>query len=192
MYNFLIAGSQNSRSSITSVLRMLLMGLLAAPWSLAIRAQSSCKTVLDADDKKDATPYHAYVTRTTQMPGAKSESNEAIFVGGVSYIQIKGVWKKSPYTAEQQHQKKLENRKNAKEISCKYLRDEPVSGELAHVYAAHTENEDVKSDATIWVSAVRGLILRNEQDLDVGGAGGKSHMSIRYDYAHVNPPPGVR
>ncbi len=191
MYTCSNARTQQSRNSVWRTARLLVIGVLAMPWGLVLHAQLSCKTVLDGDDKKDATPYHAYVTRTSQLAGGKSESSEAIFVGGVSYIQMKGVWKKSPFTAEQQRQQKLENRKNAKVISCKFLRDEPVNGELAHVYAVHAENDDIKSDATMWVSVSRGLILRNEQDLDMGDDT-KSHMSIRYDYANVSPPAGAR
>ena len=172
--------------------RVLLMGLLTVAFGLAAHAQTSCKTVFDADDKKDATPYHAYFTQTTHLQGVKSQSSEAIFVGGVAYFQIEGVWKKSHLTAQQQHQQKLENRKNAKVISCKYLRDEFVNRELAHVYAVHTEDEDIKSDATIWVSVGRGLILRNEQDTDVREISDKSHLSILYDYSNVSPPAGVR
>lgn len=43
----------------------------------------------------------------------------------------------------------------------------------------------------IGVAKGSGLILRTEEDLDTGG-GGKHHISIRYEYANVRAPAGVR
>jgi len=173
---------------VVRVLRSIELLLIAFALGLTLHAQSSCKTVFDADDRKDATPYHAYVTRTMQIRGSKSESSEAIFVGGVAYIQVKGTWKRSLHTAEQQRKQKLEDRQNSHNVACKYLRDETVNGEMAHVFAVHTENDVAKSNATIWVSMSRGLLIRNEQDIDVGGAGGTSHVSTRYEYSNIVPP----
>jgi hypothetical protein len=80
------------------------------------------------------------------------------------------------------------NRKNAKNLSCHFVRDEAVNGEGAALYSTHEESEHGKSDNQIWVSKSKGLILRQETDLDTGGVNGKSHSSFRYEYSNVQAP----
>lgn len=70
-----------------------------------------------------------------------------------------------------------------------YMTDR-ASGPAA-VYTAHTENEGVVGDSRIWVAGGTGLPVRQEEDLDTG-LGDKRHMSLRYDYADVHAPAGVR
>jgi len=165
---------------------MLLLCLSALGGAARAQAQGDCKAVYDADDKMLATNHHAFATHASA--GGKSETTEAAMIGGVSYVQIKGVWRKSPLTLEQLREQKAENRKNAKVVSCRYLRDEVVEGETARVFSAHSETEDEKSDVTVWISRNRGLPLRQEQDVDLGDAGGKTHYSVRYDYNNVSAP----
>ena len=87
-------------------------------------------------------------------------------------------------------QQEIENRKNAKNISCHLLREDSVNGEPAQVFSAHDETEDGKTDATIWISKSRGLPLRKEEDIDTGGdPSGKTHFSTRYDYSNTSVPP---
>jgi hypothetical protein len=62
-----------------------------------------------------------------------------------------------------------------------------VNGEAAALYMAHSENDDVKSDAQTWISKSKGLPLRTEEDIDTGG-GDKRHMSIRYEYGNIQAP----
>jgi hypothetical protein len=47
-------------------------------------------------------------------------------------------------------------------------------------------------DTTVWISKSKGLPLRADIDIDVGGSMGKSHKSIRFDYVNVHPPAGVQ
>jgi hypothetical protein len=165
---------------------LLVVVFAAAPGA---RAQGDCKTVFDADDKMLTTDHRTILTRTGAIHGGKAETNESVMVGGVSYIQVKGAWRKSPMTLAELREQKTENRKNAKSVSCHYLRDESVDGQAARVFAAHSETEDDKSDVTVWISKDRGLPLRQEQDMDVGGAAGKMHYSIRFEYTNVSAPP---
>ena len=65
-----------------------------------------------------------------------------------------------------------------------------MNGEPAAVYNIQAENEDSKSEGTVWLSKSRGLPLREEMDLD--NSPGKMHYSVRYDYANVRPPEGVK
>jgi len=150
----------------------------------------ACKFVFDASDKLNTTPWHMYLTelRGTSKSG-KPETSETIFVSGIRYIQFRGQWKQSPITVPQMRDQEAENRNNAKNQSCHFVKDDTVNGEAASVHFAHYESEDAKSDGQVWISKRSGLILRNELDIDSGG--GKSdlnHYSIRYDYSNVNPP----
>jgi hypothetical protein len=151
----------------------------------------SCKPVLDAMRKQLATPTHSYVTEVAKFRGNKPVSSESIHTGSVSYIQVNGKWRRSPITVEDLRKQQEENLRTAKSMACRYLRDEAVSGEAAAVYRSQAENQDVKSDSTVWVSKRTGLPLRSENDLDTGDAD-QQHLSIRYDYANVQPPTGVK
>ena len=164
------------------------LGLLLLLWGMprVARAQSECKAAFEANDKLLTTPHHGFITRSAVSKADKPELMENIFVGGVYYVQIRAKWVKSPMTAEQMKQQQEENRKNAKNVSCKHVRDEPVNGEAAAVYKVHSETEDAKSDSLIWISNAKGLILREDEDLDAGGD--KMHMVTRFEYSNVTAP----
>ena len=152
------------------------------------RAQGECKILYDATDKLSDVPNHGYATQTHGPKSAPiTSTTESIWINGVIYIQMKGAWKKSGMTVADMRAQEAENRKNAKNTSCKYLRDESVNGEAAAVYSAHSETEGVKSDATVWISKSKGLILRQEDDMDMGDPD-KMHISIRYEYGGVKAP----
>jgi hypothetical protein len=89
-------------------------------------------------------------------------------------------------TTQQMLEQEKENREHGT-ATCQYLRQESVNGAAAAVYAVHSENEDVKSDGTLWISG-KGLPLREEVDTDVGDPA-KTHHSIRYEYGNVQAPP---
>lgn len=155
-------------------------------------ADAACKPVVDAMTKQIGTPTHIYMTDVAQFRGGKPESHEAIHTGSAIYIQVKGQWRRSAMSIQDLQKQREEAESKAKSMSCRYLRDEPVNGEAAAVYHAQSDIEDVKSDSTLWVSKRTGLPLRTEDDSDVGGKMGKRHLSIRYDYANVQPPAGVK
>lgn len=146
-----------------------------------------CKVLFSALDKTIITPSHSYVTQTDSGKGAP-ENGEQIFAGGTRYIKLNGKWMKSPLTTQELQEQDRQNRQNAKEYSCRYVRDESVQGESASVYHTHNKTEDFASDAQIWISKSRGLILRAEEDMDTGGEGGKRHLSTRYEYGNVQAP----
>jgi len=175
--------------SNTNVLRTVLLaiGLSAA----ANAADDACKVLFDADRKMIVTAHHSYQTQVS--PGHKDpKSSEAIFMGGLKgavYILVSGKWQRSGWGPEDSLKQKEENIRNTK-ASCRYVRDETVSGEAAAVYTIHTESEDVKSDGTIWIGKSRGVPLREE--LDSGVSPGKSRITVRYDYSNVRAPDGVK
>ncbi len=79
-----------------------------------------------------------------------------------------------------------------KTMTCRLVRDEAVNGEAAALYTAHQQNPDVKSDSQIWISKSKGVPLKLEMDMDVGGAAGKSHRTMRYEYTNVQAPAGLK
>lgn len=150
------------------------------------RAQAECKPLNDAVDKLNSVPHHAY---STQKTDGKDRISETILVGDVIYVNTNGKWVKSPMTPQDLRDQEKENRKDSTQMSCKHERDESVSGEPAELYSTHNKNGDIEYSARIWLSKRTGLILREEEDIDTGGgASGKSHHSIRYDYSNVSAP----
>ena len=166
---------------------------LGASTSLAAETRSfavsvvdpACKPVLDATHKTLDTPNHMYTDRLGA--NAKKMTGEMITINGDRYLMMNGKWTKSRMTVAATKEQEEENIKNAKVLSCKRTGDDMVGGEAATVYTEHTENEDTKSDGKIWVSKSRGLILKEEIDLDTGDSS-KEHMTLRYEYANVKAP----
>ena len=150
---------------------------------------SGCKLMFDALDKLTSTPNHFYATETG---GAKNKptNSEGILASGIRYIKVDGKWMKSPMSSQEVREQEQKNRQDVKNnYSCRYMRDEFLHGESAAVFSAHQKNGDFTTDAQIWISKSKGLVLREEEDMDVGGgASGKSHLSIRYEYSNVQAP----
>lgn len=69
------------------------------------------------------------------------------------------------------------------------MRDEALNGQMMTIYSVRSETEDSKEDGQIWLSKSSGVPLKEELDIDVGGgAMGKTHKSIRYEYNNVHAP----
>jgi len=155
-----------------------------------LAAQDNCQPTYDAMNKVMTTPTHIYGTMTA-VPnnGDKPITTETIYTGGSAYVKVGGKWTRSSMTPQQVMKREEENRKNSK-TTCRYLKDESVSGETAAVYSTHSENSemDVKSDGQIWISKGRGLPLREEMDIGMGRESSKHHHSVRYEYGNVQPP----
>jgi len=151
--------------------------MFAVPFACS---QAECKAFFDASDKLMTIPHHTYVNHAEGKGTARV--SESIFVNGASYVKIQSKWVKSLMNVQAMHEQELENRKNNK-VSCKHVRDEAVNGEAATVVTVHSESEDGKEDATIWISKSNGLLLRQEIDL-----GPEDHISMRYEYTNVTAP----
>jgi hypothetical protein len=143
-----------------------------------LAAQDDCKLVLDAMTKLFDTPAHAYVTMN--MSG-KPQTGESIYAGGLVYAKYGGKWSAGTTTKEMKEIAE-KNRRNNK-LTCRYLKDEPVNGEMAAVYSVHEVAPRSTSDSQNWISKAKGLPLRSDIDL-----GGNSHISTRYEYGNVKPP----
>ena len=93
----------------------------------------------------------------------------------------------SPVTPSDVLQQELENEKQGKS-TCQFVRNEFANGEAAAVYSVRRETETVKEDGQVWISKANGRALREEVDMDYGGALGKGHLSARYEYSNVKAP----
>jgi hypothetical protein len=147
--------------------------------SKPLTAQDDCKLVLDAMTKLFDTPTHAYVTMNM---GGKLQTGESIYAGGLIYAKYDGKWSAGTTTKEIKEITE-KNRQNNK-TTCRYLKDEPVNGEMAAVYSVHEVSPRSTSDSKTWISKAKGLPLRSDIDME----GGKSHISSRYEYGNVKPP----
>jgi len=106
---------------------------------------------------------------------------------GKKYIRANGKWMDPRVTTAEVLDQEKENEKSGKS-SCQFVRSESVNGDSASLYHMQRETENFKEDSQIWISKSTGLPLREEQDMDYGGAIGKRHNSGRFEYGNVQPP----
>jgi hypothetical protein len=181
---FLVAIGGTLTPGLSSIMLPAEMTLAANP-----APDSFCQAVLDATEKLYTTPFHMYSTQTTAgVQNGKPLSNEMVFVGGARYILVNGKWMPSPLSTAELKAQEQRNLKNATNTSCHVVRDELVNGESATLYSMHSESPRSKNDDQIWISKSKGLILRQESDLNPLRGNGKIHISIRYEYRHVEAP----
>lgn len=159
----------------------IFLPFVLAVFAVPALAQADCKVFFDSNDKLVNVPHRIFTTM--RSPSGGERTRESIFVDGASYIQLDGKWEKTKMTAKDLHEADLENRKTKKNVSCKIIRSEVVDGDAATVYMVHSETEDVTSDATVWLSKARGLILREEIN-----PGTEGHIALRYEYSNVTAP----
>lgn len=152
-------------------------------------ADATCNAVLAALDKNFTVPYHMYMTQTSAaLPNGKPMSTEMVYAGGKRYVLFDGKWNVSDVSDDDMKAMQLKARQTAKNLSCHYVKDETVNGESAALFATHGESEHGKDDNQIWISKSKGLIVKQETDIDIGGGRPKTHMSVRYEYGNVQAP----
>lgn len=162
------------------------LSLLVTGQAVTARAADSCQPVFDALQKLVTTPSHSYTT-STAAKGGMPRTAETIMVQGKKYIRVNGKWMDTRVTTQEVLEQEKESEKNGK-ASCQLVRSESVNGESASLYHLQRTTEDFKEDSQIWISTARGLPLREEQDIDMGGAIGKRHNSAHFEYGNVQPP----
>jgi hypothetical protein len=171
-----------------TVFAALLGSLLATP---ALALDPACQPVAAAGDKMLTIPTHISSTTTAAYTGGKPRNSEMIYAGNAIYVNVGGKWTRTKMTPQDMLKMQQDDR-GSKKGTCRYVRDESVNGEAAALYAEHSDTEVGTSEAQTWISKSRGVPLRTEMDMDVGGTMGKSHMSMHYDYTNVHPPAGVQ
>jgi hypothetical protein len=154
--------------------------LLIGAKPAAAQGQGDCRLVLEATSKVFDTAVHSYVTMN--MGGTTQPGGEMIYVAGASYLKSGGKWSPSSISIQEMKQLVQKNVQTNK-TTCRYLKDEPVNGEMAAVYSVHEETPRSTSDSRIWISRAKGLPLRSEQDLSA-----TMHISTRYEYGNVKAP----
>lgn len=155
--------------------------LLTAVSPLA--AQDECKVlqkvVANAFTQIHSIPTHVYTT--TKING-QAFSSEIIYAGGSMYMKMNGRWSLAGSIKEmEQVENKGPHPANSKD-TCRYVKDEPIDGEMAAFYSSHSETPKGTIDLQMWVSKSKGRMLR--EDTDSSGA----LMSSRYEYANVKAP----
>jgi hypothetical protein len=170
------------RTSLLHIVVGLTIGcllLIATP----LKAQDECKEMeklgADAFSKVHSTPTHVY---TTSKIGSQSFTSEIIYAAGNVYMKINGKWTLSDSVKGiEQADQQMRRNANSKD-TCRYVKDEPVNGEMAALYNSHSETPKGKVDMQMWISKSKGLLLR--QDMASGGV----LVSSRYEYGNVKPP----
>jgi hypothetical protein len=150
-----------------------------------LKAQADCKVMYkmlaDAQAKLHSTPAHVY---TTSKIGSQTFPSEMIYAAGSMYMKINGKWSLAGSIKDMEaSEKPLQQHANAKE-TCRHVKDEPVNGNMAAVYASHSETPKGTLDMQVWISKANGLVLRSDMDSDHG----KDVISIRYEYGNIKPP----
>ena len=169
------------------VFTLAALSLLLIGEAVTARAGDSCQPVFDALDKVTITPRHTYTTLTAAFTHGKPRASETIVAEGKVYIRVDEKWRPSPASLQDMQEQQKENRQHTKG-TCQFVRNEMVGTETAAVYSIHTQSEGAKEDSQIWISKTSGLPLRDEQEIDVGGAFGKEHRSTRFEYGNIRPP----
>jgi len=153
------------------------------------QAGDACQPLFAAMGRNLTTPYHTYMTMTGgSAQNGKARNTETISIGETTYVLANGKWISNPVSAEDKKEAEEELRKMTKAGTCQYVRDESVNGENAALFATHNKTEIGTHDNQIWVSKSKGLIVKQETDIDTGAGRPKSHVSARYEYSNIQAP----
>ena len=115
-----------------------------------------------AQDTKDAC---APVQAAYQKTASESNSSKATNTGGLNVAEAY-----EKITSEPGHKE-----------TCKYLRDETVTGEDANVYGDVFASKSGTANGTVWISKKDGWVLKREVDVTMNGVG-KGHQAIVFEY----------
>jgi hypothetical protein len=138
---------------------------LVARGFFALVAVIGCASIAGAaqqDAAKDAcAPVQAAYQKTTSASNSSKATNTGTLNVAEAYEKI---------TSEPGHKE-----------TCKYLRDETVTGEDANVYGDVFASKLGTANGTVWISKKDGWVLKREVDVDIVGVG-KGHQSIVFEY----------
>ena len=155
--------------------------------AVTARAADSCQPVFDAMTKIVTTSSHSYTTHTGGSTNGTPAESETIYVDGKTYMRARGKWMQSPATPQEVLDQLKENRDQGKN-TCQVLQSELIGADSVTVYSVHSETENFIEDSQMWISKVTGRVLKEEQDVDMGGRIGKEHRSARFEYSNVRAP----
>jgi hypothetical protein len=124
-------------------------------------------------------PVSVVVTRT-DAHGKRSQSGTVQALEKLYVQREDGQWHSVDLSIKDKVDVATDELKTAKLI-CQRVGVDTVGATGATVYALHVDNDEVISDARLWISS-GALILRSDSS-----ANGAQYSAV-YDYAHVNPP----
>jgi hypothetical protein len=128
---------------------------------LAVGAVMGFAAIAGAAPQDAARDACAPVQAAYLKTGSASNSSKATNTGG---LNVGEAYEK--ITTEPEHKE-----------TCKYLRDEALTGEDANVYSDVFASKLGTANGTVWVSKKDGWVLKREVDVTVVGVG-KGHQSI--------------
>ena len=167
-------------------LRCLLLLQVPFAASPAEADAAACQSVMVSMVRLTETPSHQLMNRV--LPGMAPKQSEVVITGKTMFILIRGGhWVTMPYNAQQkvaEMKRKFADSRAAAEVSCTRVRTEAVDGEPTTVYVMHDDTEADKVDVHVWISAVRGLPLRQVVEMPEL----KSHTDVRFDCVNVQAP----
>jgi len=169
------------------VFTLSVLSFLVTGQALKLHAADSCQPVFEAMTKIVTTPSHSYTTHRGGSTNNKLAKSETIYAEGKAYMRVRGKWMQSPATPQEVLDQLKENRDKGRN-TCQVVRSELIGAVPVTVYSVHTETENFKEASQIWISKGMGRILKEEQDVDMGGRTGKEHRSARFDYDNVRAP----
>jgi len=158
----------------------LLAGVPLAPSAADLSA--ACKPPVAALEKTVRSDHRSITTSTSHGEDAV----QGVTVGGTSYLQVRGAWRKSPLAVKDLLDQMHEDLKDAKEFGCKALADSVVDGTPVANYATHTvSGDDDVVDSRVAVAKSTGLVVSVENH--VGGDASATTVT-HYTYGSVKAP----
>ena len=159
-------------------------------FALAALALCTLTAVRGADLSADCKPVFAAMEKSLQVNHATTSTHGADVVHGVTvdgtvYLQMRGAWRKSPISVQDNLAMSRENLKDAREYSCKALPDSVVDGTPVANYATRTVNDDTVIDSRIAIAKDSGLAVSVE-NRRTGETGGD--VVTKYSYGNVKAP----
>lgn len=132
-----------------------------------------CDAVYNASIKSLQTPHHVFST-------SKHGTSEAIYAGGVEYVQIKGKWQRSRMQLADMVEVAQEKLKTHPDV-CTAKGESVVDGQTVDVYAVHSKEDEVDQEVRLFKST--GLMQGSTAKLPGGNV-----LETRYDYTDVRAP----
>jgi len=137
-----------------------------------------CDMLYEAAIKSLQSPHH--VSSTTSHAG-KTRTSDAIYVGGVEYLQRNGKWQRSPEPISDMVDAARKNLKTHPDI-CVAQGVRTVEGQVADVFAVHSK--EAGTDQEVRISKTNGQLMGSTLKLPNGDV-----IETRYDYTDVKAPP---
>lgn len=156
-----------------------LVGLIIAIASpLAASAADPCDALYNAGIKSLQTPHHVFTTSTRS--GGKPRAGEAIYAGGVEYLQLNGKWQRSPLPQQEMVEAAQEKLRTHPE-TCTLVGDQSADGQAVSVYKVR--DKDSGTEQLVRILKSNGLLQGSTVTLPDG-----SVVETRYEYTNVRAP----